>query len=213
MATDWYIEATTFGNCTCDYNCPCQFELRPTHGYCRGFEIGRIERGHFGAVQLDGLYYAVTYAWPGPIFEGNGTMQAIIDERAGDAQRQALTTVLHGGEAEEAKTHWWVFHAMSSTVHEPLFSPFEFTVDIERRTARVSIPGVLESTGRPIISPATGEEHRVRIDFPAGIEFDIAEIGSGSTTASGAVPLDLDDSYGQFNMVRHSGTGLVHDRV
>src|SRR4029077_6818071 len=62
MATDWYIAATTFGNCTCDYNCPCQFELRPTHGYCRGFEIGRIERGHFGAVQLDGLYYAVTYA-------------------------------------------------------------------------------------------------------------------------------------------------------
>ena len=48
MATDWYIEATTFGNCSCDYNCPCQFELRPTHGYCRGFEIGRIERGHFG---------------------------------------------------------------------------------------------------------------------------------------------------------------------
>jgi hypothetical protein len=213
MATDWYIEATTFGNCTCDYNCPCQFELRPTHGYCRGFEIGRIERGHFGAVQLDGLYYAVTYAWPGAIFEGNGTMQAIIDERADDEQRQALTTVLHGGETKEAKTHWWVFHAMSSTVHETLFSPFEFTVDIERRTARVSIPGVLESTGRPIISPATGEEHRVRIDFPAGIEFDIAEIGSGSTTASGAVPLDLDDSYGQFNMVRHSGTGLVHDRV
>ena len=71
----------------------------------------------------------------------------------------------------------------------------------------------LSSTGHPIISPATGEEHRVRIDFPAGIEFDIAEIASASTTASGAVPLDLDDSYGQFNMVRHSGTGLVHDRL
>jgi len=213
MVTDWYIEATTFGNCSCDYNCPCQFELRPTRRYCRGFEIGRIERGHFGVVQLDGLYYAVTYAWPGAIFEGNGTMQAIIDERADDDQRQALTTVLHGGETEEAKTHWWVFHAMSSTVHEPLFSPFEFRVDIERRTARVSIPGVLQSTGRPIISPATGEAPRVRIDFPAGIEFDIAEIGSGSTTASGAVPLDLEDSYGQFNMVRHSGTGVVHDRV
>ena len=41
------------------------------------------------------------------------------------------------------------------------FKPFEFAVDIEGRTARVSIPGVLESTGRPIISPATGDEHRV----------------------------------------------------
>ncbi|GLS34350.1 hypothetical protein GCM10007937_60650 [Mesorhizobium albiziae] len=140
-------------------------------------------------------------------------MQAIIDQNADEQQRQALITVLHGGETEEAKTHWWVFHAMSSTVHEPLFKLFEFEVDIEGRTARVSISGVLESTGRPIISPATGDEHRVRIDFPAGIEFDIAEIGSASTQAKGAVPLDLNDSYGQFNMVRHSGTGVVHKRA
>ena len=136
MATDWYIEATTFGNCNCDYNCPCQFELRPTHGGCRGFEVGRIERGHFGTIQLDGLHYAVTYAWPGAIFEGNGSLQAIIDERADDQQRQALITVLHGGETEEATTHWWVFHAMSSTVHEPIFRRFEFTVDIGHRTAQ-----------------------------------------------------------------------------
>jgi len=184
--------------------------LRPTHGYCRGVEVGRIERGYFGTVQLDGLFYAVTYAWPGAIFEGNGAMQAIIDERADDKQREGLITVLHGGETDEAKTHWWVFHAMSSTVHQPIFRPFEFVVDIERRTARVVIPNVLESRGSPIISPATGGEHRVRIDFPAGIEFEIAEIGSASTTATGAVPLVLNASYGQFNMIRHSGSGVVH---
>jgi hypothetical protein len=213
MPTDWYIEATTFGNCNCDYNCPCQFELRPTHGNCRGFEVGRIEHGHFGDVELAGLHYALTYAWPGAVFEGNGTMQAIIDERADDRQRRALITVLHGGETDEAKTHWWVFHAMSSTVHEPIFKPIEFAVDIEGRTAQVAIPDVLQSTGRPIISPATGGAHRVRIDFPAGIEFDIAEIGSASTTAKGAIPLDLNDSYGQFNMIRHAGTGVVHSRA
>ena len=52
---DWRIEADAFGNCNCDYDCPCQFELRPSKGHCRGFEVGRIERGHFGDVQLDGL--------------------------------------------------------------------------------------------------------------------------------------------------------------
>ena len=132
MATNWYIEATTFGNCNCDYNCPCQFELHPTHGGCRGFEVGRIERGHFGTIQLDGLHYAVTYAWPGAIFEGNGSLQAIIDERADDQQRQALISVLHGGETEEATTHWWVFRAMSSTVHEPIFRRFEEALEPER---------------------------------------------------------------------------------
>ena len=210
---DWSIEAVSFDNCNCDYFCPCQFERRPNQGNCRGFEVGRVERGHFGDVSLDGLCYAILYAWPGAIFEGNGAMQAIIDERADEAQRKALATVLHGGETQEAKTHWWVYHAMSATVHDPIFRPIDFVVDIEGRTARVSIPGVLESTGRPIISPATGDEHRVRIDIPNGIEFEMAEIGSASTTATGLIELELNDTYGQFNLVRHSGTGVVHTRA
>jgi hypothetical protein len=206
---DWYVEGIEFGNCNCDYGCPCQFESRPTHGHCRGFEALRIDRGHFGDVSLDGLRAALVYAWPGPVFEGNGEMQAIIDDRAEPPQRQALHTILHGGETEPGKTHWWVYHAMCSTVHEPLFKPIEFDVDLAARTARVVIPGLLESTGRPIRSQATGDEHRVRIDIPNGIEFELAEIGSASTSCTGTVRLDLRDSYGQFNVLRHSGSGVV----
>ncbi len=209
---DWQIEAIMFGSCNCDYGCPCQFERLPSHGHCRGFEVARIESGHFADVKLDGLLFAVTYAWPGAVFQGNGAMRAIIDERASEEQRAALSTVLHGGETQEARTHWWVFHAMSSTVHKPIFAPIHFDIDIEHRKARVSIPGVLESSGRPIVSPATGQEHRVRIDIPDGIEFEIAEIGSATTTASGPIALDLDDTYGQFNWIRHSGTGVIHTR-
>jgi hypothetical protein len=207
---DWSIEGIEFGSCNCDYACPCQFESRPTHGACRGFEVVRIDRGHFGDVPLAGLCAALTYAWPGPIYDGNGTIQAIVDERADDRQREALASVLYGGETEEGKTHWWVYHAMSSTVHAPLFRPITFEVDVAARTARVAIPGVLEATGRPITSPATGGEHRVRIDIPNGIEFEIAEIGSASTKATGAIELDLHDTYGQFNFLRHSGIGVVH---
>jgi hypothetical protein len=210
---DWYVEGIEFGNCNCDYGCPCQFEARPTHGNCRGFEVVRIDKGHFGDVSLNGLCAALLYAWPGPIFEGNGEMQAIIDERADAAQRQALGTILHGGETQDAATHWWVYHAMSSTVHEPIFRPIEFEVDVDRRRARVVIPGILESSGRPIRSPASGDEHRVRIDIPNGIEFEMAEIGSATTKASGVIALKLDDTYGQFNVLRHSGTGVVSARA
>jgi hypothetical protein len=210
---DWYVEGVAFGNCNCDYGCPCQFESLPTHGHCRGFEVVRIDKGHFGEVSLDGLRVALIYAWPGPIFEGKGEMQAIIDERADAAQRQALVTILHGGETRDAATHWWVFHAMSSTVHEPVFKTIEFEVDIEQRRARVVIPGVLESSGRPIRSPATGDEHRVRIDIPNGIEFELAEIGSATTKASGAITLELNDTYGQFSVLRHSGAGVVSARA
>ena len=70
---DWYIEGVEFSNCNCDYACPCQFESRrPTHGNCQGFAAVRIDKGHFGGVELDGLGAALLYAWPGPIYEGNG---------------------------------------------------------------------------------------------------------------------------------------------
>ncbi len=206
---DWSVKGVAFGNCNCSYGCPCQFEALPTHGNCRGFEVIRIDEGHFGDVRLDGLRAALLYAWPGAIFEGNGALQAIVDERADDRQREALVKALNGEETEPGATHWWVYRAMSSTVHEPLFKPIEFDVDIEARTARVAIPGVVDSVGRPIKSPATGDEHRVRIDIPNGIEFAFAEIGSATTKATAAIELDLSDSYGQFNLLHHTATGVA----
>ncbi len=209
---DWYVEGLTYGNCNCNHSCPCQFEDRPSNGNCQGFEVLRIDKGHFGDTDLSGLKLALLYSWPGAIFEGNGEMQAIIDERADEAQRHALQTVVYGGETDEAATHWWVFHAMSSTVHEPLFKPIEYEVDLEARTARIVIPGVLESTGEPIRNPVDGAEHRVRIDIPDGIEFELAEIGNASTKADAAIKLDLKDSYGQWNELRHAGSGVQRTR-
>jgi hypothetical protein len=160
---DWQIEGVEFSNCNCDYACPCQFESRrPTHGDCRGFAAVRIDKGYFGDVVLDGLGGALLYAWPGPIYEGNGECQAVIDERGDARQRKALATVLYGGETNEGATHWWVYRTMSSTVHPPLFRQIEFDVDIDRRKARIVIPGVLESTARPIRSAATGAARSMR---------------------------------------------------
>ena len=208
---DWYVEGVTFGNCNCAYGCPCQFEALPTHGNCRGFEAMRIDKGHFADVNLAEVKYAILYAWPGPIFKGKGELQVIIDESANKKQRDALVTILHGGETEEAATHWWVFRKMSDRVHETLFKPIEVQVDLEARTARASIRGVLESIGRPIRPPHSDGEHRVRIQIPDGIEFEVAEIGSATTTTGrdSAISLKLTDSYGQFNVLRHSGRGVA----
>jgi hypothetical protein len=113
-----------------------------------------------------------------------------------------------GEDTDEAATHWWVFRAMSDRVH--LFEPIELDVDLDPRTARASIPGVLLATGQPIASPATGQTHCPRIDIPQGIEFEQAEIGSATTTATGAIKFDLNDTYGQASGLRHSNKGVVH---
>jgi hypothetical protein len=210
--TPWYLSGPSFGSCNCVGGCPCQFESKPTFGDCRGFEAAEILEGHFGDTKLDGLRFVLLYAWPGPVYEGKGEMQAVIDERADAAQRNALLTILTGGETDEAATHWWVFRAMSEKFHQPLFRRIEILVDIDARVGSVSVPGVIRSTGEPIKSPVNGEPHRVRIDLPNGIEFSVAEIGNGVTEAEGAIKLDLKNTYAQFNFLRHTGKGLVRTK-
>ena len=210
---DWYVEGEVYGNCNCAYGCPCQFEADPTDGTCRGFEVLRIDKGHFDGLDLSDLKIAMFYAWPGLISEGKGELQAVNDENASEEQRIALETVLHGKETEEAATHGWVFHAMSDTIHPTIFKPIEFEVDINEVTARVFIPDMVESTGSPIRPDHTEDSvHRVQIVIPGGIEFEVAEMGSASTKtgSDSAVHLDLTDSYGQWNTLKHSGTGIVH---
>ena len=56
----------------------------------------------------------------------------------------------------------------------------------------------------------SGQPHRVRINIPDGIEFEIAEVGSATTRGTGAIKLELKNTYGQFNQLRHSGRGVVH---
>ena len=71
-------------------------------------------------------------------------MQSIIDERADDEQRDALAAVLRGEGAEKGSTMLWIYHAMSETVHEPIISAIDLTVDFEKRIGKLSVPGSLK---------------------------------------------------------------------
>ena len=208
---DWEIKAREFANCNCDYGCPCQFNALPTDGTCRAAVGCQIEEGHFGTVNLDGIRTAGLYSWPGAVHEGRGTMQLIIDESASPEQREALLTIMQGKETEPMKTMWSVYTAMCDTILDPIFAPIEFEVDVDARVGRLSIPGVVETWGEPIKNPVTGADHRVRIDMPEGFEYALAEIGSGTTKATGAIKLDHQASHGQFNNLHLSPSGPVRN--
>jgi len=196
-----------FVNCNCDYGCPCQFNALPTTGDCRAVVAWQIDEGHWGDVRLDGLLAVNTYAWPGAVHQGNGEMQSIIDERANEDQRRALTAVMQGEGAEPGTIMLQIYRAMCPNVHEPLFKPIDIQADMENRTARLTIPGVLETTVEPIKNPVTGAEHRARIDLPMGKEFHFAEVASGRTQAGGAVPLRFENSHAHivYNAMTSSG--------
>jgi hypothetical protein len=198
----WSIEGPHFVNCNCDYGCPCQFNALPKDGYCRAVVAWRIDEGHFRDVQLGGLLAVNLYSWPGPIHKGGGTLQSVIDERANDAQRKALASVLQGEGAEPGTVMLAIYRAMCATVQPALFKQISMEFDLEGRRARLAVPGVVETTVEPIKNPVTGAEHRARIDLPLGKEFNLAEVASGTTSGKSG-PIDLQFTKSHAHLVRN----------
>ncbi len=206
---EWSIKGPHFANCNCDYGCPCQFNALPTDGTCRAVVAWRIDEGYCGDVRLDGLRAVGTYSWPGAIHQGNGVMQSIIDERANDAQRRALVAIMQGEGADPGTVMLQIYRAMCSSALDPLFKPIDLDIDIEGRKARLTVPGLVETSVEPIRNPVTGAEHRARIDLPYGKEFNLAEVASGTTKASGAVPLDFAKSHAHLVYNRVTSAGIA----
>ncbi len=209
MANQWTIRGVEYGNCNCNYGCPCQFNSPTTHGNCEGVLAGHIAEGHHSDTRLDGLDFAMMFWWPGEIKDGNGRQQVIIDERADDAQRAALRRIVHGEDTTPGATHFFVYNSMVSEVLETLYAPIDLEIDVDARTARLSVAGVVESTGSPIIDPFSGEPHRARINLPNGFEYTVAEMGSGSSKLTAGIELELTDSYGQFNILHLNQDGVI----
>ena len=147
--------------------------------------------------------------WPGPIHEGNGEAIHVIDRCASPEQRAALIRILSGEDTDPGATVFQVFASTCDRVHEPIIAAIDFELDIDGRTARAHIEGVLETRGAPILNPVTGATHQVRIVQPNGFEFAEAEIGRGWSTATGPVSYELADTYGQFAHIHLCQHGMV----
>jgi len=74
------------------------------------------------------------------------------------------------------------------------------------------IEGYGESRAEPIKNPVTGDPHRARIDLPHGFEYRIAEMASGSSTTGDPIPLNLENSFAQFNETHISQDGVIGQR-
>lgn len=205
----WEIKADELVSCNCAYGCPCQFNALPTHGNCEAMAGFQITQGHFGDTRLDGLRAVGVLWWPGPIHEGGGKVVTVVDERADEAQRKALLTILSGEETDPGATMWNVFASTMEEVFEPLFKPIEIEVDVEARVGRVFVEGIAESSGKPIRNPVTGEPQRARIDLPNGFEYSIAEMGSATFKTTGHIEMSFEDRYAQFAHIHLNNHGVV----
>lgn len=205
---NWRLEGEWIKNCNCAFGCPCDFNAKPTLGYCKGLLGMRITSGHFENTRLDGLSFFVTVHFPGALHEGNGQAQPIIDERATPAQREALFAIMSGKNSAEG-TLFNIFSLIVSKMHDPIFAPVKFEFDKKARIAHLDIAGVLQTDVEPIKNPTTGAPHRIQVVMPEGFEHIEGEIASSTIHSTGAIRFDTQASHSTLAHVVQTPQGVA----
>jgi len=208
--TYWEFTGRELVNCNCEYGCNCQFNALPDKGYCQAVAGIQIDKGHYGDTRLDGLRIGAMFKWPGAVHEGNGEALAFVDERADEAQREALLKIMTGQDTDPFATMFAVYASTVTKMHDPVFAPIAFEVDVDGRRGRFSVPGYVEMVGEPIRNKVTGAEARAQIVLPNGFEYSVADVGSASSRSTGGpMKLEFANSYGQFAELHLSSHGVV----
>jgi hypothetical protein len=95
---NWHVVGDWFDNCSCAVACPCTFAQPPDNGVCESVLFWHVKQGHYGDVVLDDLAFVRVGRWDGDLWGGKvkGEFGIFIDERADDAQGDALATIIGG---------------------------------------------------------------------------------------------------------------------
>jgi hypothetical protein len=164
MATRWNYRAELIAACSCDWGCPCNFNARPTQGYCEGAYGARITSGACGDTILDGVKYAWSGRWPRAIHEGNGTAKIWIEETASASQRAALEDIMKG---RHDGAPWTILAATIDQWLDTAYVPFEWKFDGPRSSykAGTEVQATLDSMRNPV----SGAEAGATILLPNGL--------------------------------------------
>lgn len=172
--TAWRMKGQVFIACNCDYGCPCNVNGRPTYGKCEGGWVWRVEEGTYGDARLDGLVAGTFANWPKAIHEGDGVAMYLIDERADEAQRSALRTLLEG----QAGGPWAIFRKTFRELHGPQF--VRFSIDSDGQLPALRAEGVVEMATEFIRNPVTRETIHPRLALPEGLVVKEASLVASS---------------------------------
>jgi hypothetical protein len=162
-----------------------------------------VEHGHFGDVNLDGTRWAFKYYWPGPLHEGNGDGQPILDARMSAEQMEAMGAILSG---QNGGTFYGILSEIITTFHDPVVAEIDIDIDVDGRRAHCRIGDTLETATEPLQS--IGEDvhdYAIQVRIPGGFEYDEAEIAMAKVLkGSGAIAFDLAGTHSSLAHVsRH----------
>lgn len=187
---NWWMKGDWFDVCSCNVPCPCTFAQAPTRNRCEGVMAYHVREGEYGGVRLERLNVIVVVA-----FEGNawakGTRISIgifMDERASDAQRDALQKVFSG----QAGGFMGMFAELVGEVRGLEFVPIRFEVARDLAHWRAEIPGRVKAFGEALSGPTTPPGARVQLHNAPG-----SEVGPGQVVTWGRTVENEVEAFGR----------------
>ncbi len=198
MAMPFHLNGDVLIACNCDWGCPCNFNARPSRGFCQGGWIWMIDNGQVDDVPLAGLGAAVFAKWPGAIHEGGGRATCYVDVRATGAQRGALTRLLRG----EVGGPWGLF-IKTYDLAAPVFAPFD--VHLAHHGSRATIGDVAELALQTIRNPVTNAEAHPEVILPEGLVVKRGSLAASTVfRVSDELAYDHSGQYAAFGRFEYS---------
>ncbi len=200
----WAIRGELILNCNCTVFCPCVVSLGkhpPTEGYCQAWLGIRIDEGHYGEAELDGLNIGMMMDIPGNMGRGNWKAAAYIDERASEAAYDGLIEILSG----RARGTTGLFGVMVSEFLGAERSPVAY--ETEGKTRRLTVGKKIQGEVMPV-GGADAERDIVvsNTGYWMGPDITIAMATKGRVRAYGRV-WDFDGRSAEICQIDWKGPG------
>lgn len=182
---NWWMKGDWFDVCSCNVPCPCGFAQAPTNNHCEGVLAYHIREGAYGDIGLDGLNVIAVGVFDGNVWarESKVSIGIFMDERAEDAQREALQKVFSG----QAGGWMSIFAELVGEVRGLEFVPIEFKVAKDLAYWRAEIPGRLKAFAEALSGPTTPAGARVQLHNAPGSEVGPRQIMTWGKTVDNEV--------------------------
>ncbi len=198
----YHLKGVLIGDCNCDWGCPCNYEARPTYGFCEGGYVWHIQEGHYRKVPLDGLTFVWLGRAPGAIHEGNITGIAFADERADAGQRTAMEECFI---KSDKVMPFAIFNSLQSKFLGLQFVRID--VELNGTHSRVNIHGHYEVELTPMTNPVTGEDEPAKLIKPKGFTSKEQDLCTTKVMRLKSKDLSWDHAgkYGEYSPFEYKG--------
>jgi hypothetical protein len=198
--SNWTIKGTYLEACNCEAICPCLVFSPPTEGTCTALVGWHIDEGSHQGTILDGLNAALLVHSPGEMKAGNWKVALYVDDRAEEAQSQALMGIFSG----QAGGH---LASLGPLIGEVLGArPATLSFDSGDRRFRLAVDRVgaieIEAITGQAGGPVTVAGHPLAI---APGETATVARAQGDVTGDHGLTLDVNGKSALFSAFSYSG--------